>query len=132
MELTEEREKSLSEIQPKSRHFKISRKDTMLNDLKNSTVQGIISFVLSLVSFVSLLLSVYLSYRAGGRAGYFIGVMPIGALLMAAASVVLGILGFKNRKKIRHYMEKRGIILSVLVILLLAALYIKGLILYLH
>lgn len=131
MDLPDEREKDFSEIQPKTKHITISRKDTMLNDLKNSTVEGILSFIFSLISIGVTALGIYSGYVSSGKAGYAVGIFPIIALLMAAESIVLGIFGLKNRKKIRHYMERRGIILSSILILLLIALYIWGLKIYL-
>ena len=102
----------------KTQRIKISRRDTMVNDLKNSTVQGILSFIVSLAALAAAGVSVFLSYRAAGRADYIVG-------------IVLGSMGLKNRKKIRHYMEVRGIVVSVILILALIGLYVWGLLMYL-
>lgn len=115
----------------KMQRIKISRRDTMVNDLKNSTAQGILSFILSLAALATAGVSVYLSYRAAGRADYLVGILMIAALLISVLSIVLGVLGLKNRKKIRHYMEVRGIVISVILILALIGLYVWGLLLYL-
>ena len=112
--------------------FRISRRDTVLNDLKNSTPEGILSFLLSLLSLAPVIGGIYLSYAAEGKGGYLLGVMMLSGLLIAIGALILGILGFRNRKKIRHYMEKRGIILSVIVIGGLIALYIWGIRIYLN
>ncbi len=115
----------------KTQRIKISRRDTMVNDLKNSTAQGILSFIVSLVALGAAGTAVYLSYRAAGHADYPVGILMIAALLISVVSIVLGVSGLKNRKKIRHYMEVRGIIVSVLLILALIGLYVWGLLLYL-
>ncbi len=115
----------------KTQRIKISRRDTMVNDLKNSTVQGILSFIVSLAALAAAGVSVFLSYRAAGRADYIVGILMIAALLLAVFSIVLGTMGLKNRKKIRHYMEVRGIVVSVILILALIGLYVWGLLMYL-
>lgn len=115
----------------KTQRIKISRRDTMVNDLKNSTVQGILSFIVSLAALAAAGVSVFLSYRAAGRADYIVGILMIAALLLAVFSIVLGSMGLKNRKKIRHYMEVRGIVVSVILILALIGLYVWGLLMYL-
>ena len=115
----------------KTQRIKISRRDTMVNDLKNSTVQGILSFIVSLAALAAAGVSVFLSYRAAGRADYIVGILMIAALLLAVFSIVLGTMGLKNRKKIRHYMEIRGIVVSVILILALIGLYVWGLLMYL-
>ena len=124
MEFKEE-EKEYGSVR-KYRHMKISRRDTILNDLRNSTVQGILSFVFSLLSLMAVLFSVFFSFRKAGKGGIVLGLLVIIAILFAVLSIVLGVLGFKNRGKIRHYMEKRGIIISSIVIAASMALYVWG------
>ena len=111
----------------KMRHIRISRKDTLVNDFKNSTIHGLVSLLLSLGAFLLMFFGIYRSYRMSGEGGYDVGLLMIGALLVAASSILFGILGIRNRKKIRHYMEKRGIVISVIVSLCLIALFIAGL-----
>ena len=111
----------------KTRHIRISRRDTLVNDFKNSTIQGLISLLLSVASMLLLFFGIYRSYRFKGAGGYEVGLMMIGALLVAVISVLFGVLGLRNRKKIRHYMEKRGILISIIVMLCLIALFIAGL-----
>ncbi len=115
----------------RTQRITISRRDTLLNDLKNSTVQGLLSFVLSIAAASVMLSGFYLSFRAGGSGGILIGILMIGSLMLSAASVILGIAGLKNRKKIRHYMEKRGIIISAVCIASLIALYVRGILIFL-
>ena len=109
----------------------ISRRDTLVNDLKNSTVQGLVSFLLSIGSLALILTGFYLSFRAGGNGGILLGLLMIAALLFALLSIIMGILGLRNRKKIRHYMERRGIIISIICIGSLIALYVRGILIYL-
>ena len=109
----------------------ISRRDTLVNDLKNSTVQVLVSFLLSIGSLALILTGFYLSFRAGGNGGVLLGLLMIAALLFALLSIIMGILGFRNRKKIRHYMERRGIIISIICIGSLIALYVRGILIYL-
>ena len=128
MELQEEQERDYTEIRPKHKHIVISRRDTIKNDFKNSTAEGLISFILSLISLGLLIYDIFISYKAAGSAGYLAGVLPVISLILAAEAIVLGIHGTKNRKKIRHYMETRGIILGCIAIVAVIALFIKGIV----
>lgn len=110
----------------KTQHISVSRKDTLINDFKNSTAQGLIAFALSLVGFGMLAFAVHRSYSTGGEAGFMIGVFMIAALIVEITALILGIKGLENRKKIRHYMEKRAIAVAIFMILALIALYIRG------
>lgn len=114
----------------RTQRITISRRDTLVNDLKNSTVQGLLSFILSIAAAAAILTGFYLSFRAGGQGGILVGLLMIGSLALCAASVALGIAGLKNRKKIRHYMERRGIIISAVCIASLIALYVRGILIY--
>ncbi|MBQ6551337.1 MAG: hypothetical protein IJL78_08015 [Lachnospiraceae bacterium] len=125
MDIIEE-EKSYGHI-GKTRHITISRRDTLINDFKNSTVQGLVSLLLSLGALFMVFFGIYRSYRMEGAGGYELGILMILALLFAVLSLLFGVLGLRNRKKIRHYMEKRGIVISIIVILGLIALFITGL-----
>ena len=127
MDFPEEQERDYSEIRLKHKHIIISRRDTIKNDLKNSTAEGLISFILALISLGLLIYDIYISYKAGGNAGYLAGIRPVISLILSVEALILGIHGLKNRKKIRHYMEARGIILGIIVIAAVIALFIKGL-----
>ncbi len=116
----------------RTQRIKISRRDTLVNDLKNSTVQGLVSFILSIAGALLILTGFYLSFREGGNGGISIGLMMIGALLISVLAIIMGIIGLKNRRKIRHYMEQRGIVISAVSIAGLIALYVRGIILYLR
>ncbi len=129
MEIIEE-EQELGSV-GRTQRITISRRDTLVNDLKNSTVQGLLSFLLSIASASAILTGFYLSFRAEGRAGIVVGLLMIGSLLLAGSSIILGIAGLKNRRKIRHYMERRGIIISIICIASLIALYVRGILIYL-
>ena len=67
----------------KMRHIRISRKDTLVNDFKNSTIQGLVSLLLSLGAFLLMFFGIYRSYRMSGEGGYDVGLLMIGALLVA-------------------------------------------------
>ena len=111
----------------KTQHIRFSRRDTIVNDFKNSTVEGLVSIILSFFSLVLLFLAVYESYKLAGEAGYVAGIAVFTAVVFAVLGIIFGIRGFRNRKKIRHYMEGRGIVLGIIVILSAAALYLYGL-----
>ncbi len=125
-------EKKLIENLKSSRHKAFSRKDTLLNDLRNSTVQGILSYLLSLCALITLCLTIYGSFRMEGQGGILAGILPFFSLLLSVLSLIFGIAGFRNQKKIRHYMEKRGIIISVILIGCLIWLYVRGLRIFLN
>lgn len=115
----------------RTQRITISRRDTLVNDLKNSTVQGLVSFLLSIAAAAVILTGFYLSFRAGGKGGILLGLLMIGALILSVISIVMGASGLKNRKKIRHYMERRGIIISIICIGSLIALYVRGILIFL-
>ena len=125
MDIVEE-EKSYGHV-GKTRHITISRRDTMVNDFKNSTIQGLVSLLFSLSALFVTVFGIYRSYRLAGEGGYELGLLMIGALILAVVSLIFGILGLRNHRKIRHYMEKRGIVISLIVIAGLIALFITGL-----
>ena len=110
------------------RHITISRRDTFFNDLKNSTAQGIIAFMISLTVIPCLLYDVYVSYTFGGKADYSVGLFAVLILILCIVSIVIAAFGLKNKKKIRHDLERRAIVIDVIVILLLIAIYVYGLI----
>jgi len=114
----------------KTRHLSISRKDTLVNDMKNSTPEGFVSMGCAVIALALIGVAVLYSYRSEGNAGYEIGIMALGAFLMGILAVLFGSLGKKNRDKIRHELEKRGIILGILICLALIALFVRGVIIY--
>ena len=112
----------------KTEHFKISRRDTLVNDLKNSTTEGLISFGLSLVSLFIVIASIIVSYRQQGNSRALIGLMPLFSLIISIGALIFAILGFRRKDKVRHYMEKRGLVISLITISILIAVFIRGLI----
>ncbi len=110
------------------KHIRISRRDTFVNDLKNSTAQGILAFVLSLLTIPFLLYDIYVSYSYGGNAGYAVGIIPVLILAISVASIIIAGAGLKNRNKIRHDLERRAIVISAVIISLLLGLYVYGLV----
>ncbi len=113
------------------KHLRFSRRDTALNDLKNSTPEGIISFALSVISLLILVFAIYFSFRYNGNGDFRLGVLALISFLMSVMAVILSAVGFRNRKKIRHYMEKRAIVISLIVIIALVIIFINGLKIYL-
>ena len=110
----------------KTRHFTISRRDTIVNDLKNSTASGLVSFMLSVFSLILLVICVYDSYRNAGKSGVIIGIILFLAFVASILAIVFGILGYRNHSKIRHYMEGRGILLGGIVLTALTVLFVIG------
>lgn len=108
----------------------ISRKDTLLNDFKNSTTEGLVSLIFSVVSLILIFLGVYLSYRKEGKGGYYLGILMVVSLLCAIVAIILAGKGFRMKERNRHYMEKRGLILAIIDILLLVALFVRGILVY--
>ncbi|MBR6321525.1 MAG: hypothetical protein IKR59_01535 [Lachnospiraceae bacterium] len=129
MEIIEE-EQPLGSV-GRTQRITISRRDTLVNDLKNSTVQGLISFLVSIIGAVTILAGFYLSFRASGQGSVLVGLLMIAAFVLSVSAVVIGIFGLRNRKKIRHYMEKRGIVIGIICIAGLITLYVRGILIYL-
>ena len=125
MEMIEEEER-LGSV-GKTQHIRFSRRDTIANDFRNSTIEGLVSILLSFFALVLVFLAVYESYKSAGNAGYLSGAACFTAVVFAILGIIFGIKGLRNRKKIRHYMEGRGIVLGILVILAAAAIFLYGL-----
>ncbi|MBQ4001117.1 MAG: hypothetical protein II601_01930 [Lachnospiraceae bacterium] len=113
----------------KPKRITVSRRETLLNNLKGGTVFGIIAQVLSIVALLIVLIGIYLSYRMKGRGGYSLGVLMILAFVAATASVILSVFGFRDHEKSRHYMERRSVIISAAVLIFLTVIFIRGLVL---
>ena len=111
----------------KPKKITVSRRETLLNNLKGATVFGIIAQVFSLLALLAVLVGIYVSYRMKGRGGYALGILMILAFVAAAASVVLSVLGFRDHEKSRHYMERRSVIISAAVLVFLTVVFFRGL-----
>ena len=113
----------------KPRKITVSRRETLLNNLKGATVFGIIAQVFSILSLLAVLVGIYLSYRMHGRGGYGLGILMILSFFAAAASLVLSLFGFRDHEKSRHYMERRSVIISAVVLVFLTVIFIRGIVL---
>ena len=112
----------------KTEHFKISRRDTLVNDLKNSTKEGLLSFGISLVALLIVVASVLISYYQKGSSRAIIGLLPLFAFILSIGALIFAVLGFRRKDKVRHYMEKRGLLISLITIVILIVIFIRGLI----
>ena len=112
----------------KTEHFKISRRDTLVNDLKNSTKEGLLSFGISLVALLIVIASVLISYYQKGSSRAIIGLLPLFAFILSIGALIFAVLGFRRKDKVRHYMEKRGLLISLITIVILIVIFIRGLI----
>lgn len=111
---------------PSKRYLRISRKDTLVNDLKNSTQSGILSFIFSIIALGFFIAGLIRSYNFHGEAGRSLWLFTALSFFFMILSVLFSIIGFKNRAKVRHYMERRGLFLSIIVFGLLLWIFIKG------
>ena len=107
----------------KPRRITVSRRETLLNNLKGGTVFGIIAQILSILALFVVLIGIYLSYRMKGRGGYALGILMILSFVSALASVILSVFGFRDHEKSRHYMERRSVIISAVVLIFLTAIF---------
>ena len=110
----------------KTRHLTISRRDTIVNDLKNSTASGLVSFMLAIFSLILLGICIFDSYRNAGMSTIIVGVILFVAFIASILAIIFGILGYRNKTKIRHYMEGRGIVLGAIAFIGLVTLYVIG------
>jgi len=113
-------------------HITISKRDTFLSDIKNGTVQGIISMSLAIINIIIDIVAIFISYANKGAANPYIGILPFVTLIFAIASIIFALVGLKNKFKIRHYLEHRGIIFSIIQILFLIFVYVRGLFIFLE
>ena len=111
----------------KPKRITVSRRETLLNNLKGATVFGIIAQVLSVLALLAVLVGVYLSYRMEGRGGYALGILMIISFFSASAALILSVFGFRDHEKSRHYMERRSVIISAVVLVFLTVIFIRGL-----
>jgi len=113
----------------KPRKITVSRRETLLNNLKGATVPGILAQIFSVIALLQVLTGIYLSYRMKGEGGYGLGILMIAAFLSAAAALVLSLIGFRDHEKSRHYMERRSVIISAAVLIFLTVIFIRGIVL---
>jgi len=111
----------------KIQHVKISRTDSYANALKNSTWQGIVSMILTIISFISLAATVYASYKQKGDAGILVGIAITLIFALCIATIILSLAGLHNQKKTRHFLEIRSLIVNVILIGGMVAVYLMGL-----
>lgn len=129
MQEEQEEKKELKNLK-KPKKIVISKRDTLVNDIKNGTAEGILSLVFAVLGVLLFLFGIYHSFRAAGNAGYEIGIIMLMTLISAGASVALAVIGFRNREKTRHYMETRGLVISLVLIGVLIVVFVRGAILY--
>ena len=113
----------------KPRRITVSRHETLLNNIKGGTVFGIIAQILSILALLAVIIGIYLSYRMKGRGGYTLGILMILSFISASIAIILSVFGFRNHEKSRHYMERRSVIISAVVLVFLTVIFIRGLVL---
>lgn len=130
MEQEQKRKPILGNLRAPKR-ITVSRRDTLINALRSSTVPGMIAQLTSVMAFIIVLIGIFVSYKMAGQGGYAIGILMVGALVLSVLSIILALLGLKQKHKSRHQMERRALVLSVVVITFLAVVFIRGIVLFL-
>lgn len=82
---------------------------------KKYSANGIASAVLSVASFVVLLVLLFISFILKGMANDWIGAMGVAGIVMAGCGLRYGFAGFKDECK-SYFCSKLGTILSTVVI----------------
>ena len=87
--------------------FKKVRKNEKIHKrvaLKNYTLGGRISTLLSLIAYILLIWSIVLSYQKDGKAGSVVGVIALISMLIGIVAFVMGIRSFyeKGTKFLRY------------------------------
>ena len=111
----------------KPKKITVSRRETLVNNLKGATVFGIIAQVFSVIALLAVFAGIYMSYRMKGQGGYGLGILMILAFVASVTSLILSLLGFRDHEKSRHYMERRSVIISAVVLIFLTVIFIRGL-----
>ncbi|HOO79894.1 MAG TPA: DUF6142 family protein [Lachnospiraceae bacterium] len=84
---------------------------------KKHPIKGVMSAILGVISLVSLLLAVYLSFQKKGAVEVRLAIASLLATIMAVAGVILGILG--RLKKDQYYLFPiMGILINAVTLLL--------------
>jgi|GEM_PF-2131950 len=131
-EVTVEEKKEYGSLGGHAQHIRISRRDSLMNDLRNGTAQGVFSCVLAFFAGALLIAAIIQSYFAAGASGYEVGVELVFAVAFDLVGFGFSVAGFRDKDKIRHYAEKRGHIACIVIFFLLAAVFVYGLITWLN
>lgn len=106
-------------------YFRKTRK-TRLRELKHSKT-GWCGMAAALLAAALFVVSVVLSYTSAGDAGFPAGSVSLIGLVMAAGALVLGIMAVRE-PKIRPIPPRTAIILGGILTVVLAGLYISGIV----
>lgn len=92
---------------------------------KKHTEKGIFSTILAILSFVSILLLMILSYAKQGEIGGSYGAVAFLCTLFSAAGIILGTMGKKEPEKF-YLFAYMGIIWNVVDLFLISAILYAG------
>lgn len=92
---------------------------------KKHPVEGICSCFIGVVSLILVLVSVFFSEQAKGRAGILVGVLGTAAMLFSFVGFILAVHALK-KKEIHYRFPTIGTALNGLLFLFLLALYVMG------
>jgi len=92
---------------------------------KKHTEKGIFSTILSLLSFIALLLMMILSYARGGEIGASFGAVAFLCTLFSAVGIILGVVG-KNEPEKFYLFAYVGIVWNVVDLCVLSAILYAG------
>ena len=106
-------------------YFRKTRK-TRLRELKH-TKTGWCGMAAALLAAVLFLVSVIVSFASSGDAGVLAGSVSLIGLVLAAGALVLGIMAVRE-PKIRPIPPRTAIILGGILTVVLAGLYISGIV----
>lgn len=92
---------------------------------KRHSGKGIFSTMMGALSLALLFLMIYLSYRAKGDGGIYIGSVGVVAIVMALVGLGYGLSGFKEKERY-HLFCTLGSLFSLLVLAVWIGIYLIG------
>ena len=92
---------------------------------QTQSVTGVLSGSFGLLALILFVVSVRMTFREGGSAGFLLGTVGLFGLVFAAGAFALGILAFRE-KNIRPIPPRTGVILGGILVVVYIGFYIYG------
>lgn len=92
---------------------------------KNHPQKGIMSFILGILSIVTFVTAVYLSYRGGGESSSRYGAAGLLACIFTLAGIGLGVYSLTEKDRFKLF-PVLGIVLNVIALLILSLILYAG------
>lgn len=92
---------------------------------KNQTLGGTISIILGLISLTLLIYGIYISFKADGKAGIYLGSLALSSTILAIFGCGIGLISFKEEEKF-YLLSKIGSIMCGIISIFMLAVMLMG------